>query len=123
MKEIPLTQGKVALVDDGDFEKVDRYKWHASRVVSKTTGRIKWYAKRNACRARTPKGSAHLYMHRLILDAKPEIQIDHQDTDGLNNTRNNLRRATSRQNAANSVKKRGISSFKGLYRTSEGRWQ
>jgi protein associated with RNAse G/E len=29
MREIQLTQGYVALVDDGDFVRVSAYKWHA----------------------------------------------------------------------------------------------
>lgn len=29
MKEIPLTQGQVALVDDEDFERVNAFKWCA----------------------------------------------------------------------------------------------
>ena len=31
MKEIPLTQGKVALVDDEDFDRVNQYKWYVNR--------------------------------------------------------------------------------------------
>jgi len=29
MKKIPLGRGLFALVDDADFEKVNRWKWHA----------------------------------------------------------------------------------------------
>lgn len=38
MKEIPLTKGKVALVDDADFDELNQYKWYASR------GRNTFYA-------------------------------------------------------------------------------
>ena len=30
-REIPLTQGKVAIVDDEDFERLSRFKWYAVR--------------------------------------------------------------------------------------------
>ena len=29
MREIALTEGKVALVDDRDFERLSQWKWHA----------------------------------------------------------------------------------------------
>ena len=34
MIEIPLTQGKVALIDDEDWDLVSGYKWHASKVLN-----------------------------------------------------------------------------------------
>lgn len=32
MKEIPLTQGKVALIDDEDYSLVSGYRWHAEKM-------------------------------------------------------------------------------------------
>src|ERR1700682_4865979 len=40
LKTIPLTKGKVALVDDEDYERVSQFKWCASQ------SRHQWYALR-----------------------------------------------------------------------------
>lgn len=40
-------------------------------------------------------------LHRFVLDAAPGTVIDHEDRDGLNNRRSNLRYVTHRQNAMN----------------------
>jgi len=103
MKEIRLTQGKTALVDDEDFEEVNQYKWYA-QLIEKN-----WYAIRNLPGAKGKK----IYMHRSI---KPGLlRIDHKDGDGLNNQKNNLRPSTNGQNIANSRKRRGCSSrYKGV---------
>jgi hypothetical protein len=31
MKKIPLTQGKFAIVNDADFERLKEYKWYAHK--------------------------------------------------------------------------------------------
>lgn len=88
MKAIPLTQNKVALVDDGDFEKVSVYRWHAQRA------RRRWYAKRNILRA--DGGQTTQCLHQFLL---PGVKmVDHKDGNGLNNCRDNLREATKLQN-------------------------
>jgi hypothetical protein len=106
MKEIPLTQGKVALVDDADFEFLNQWKWYA--MLNKRV----WYAVRDV---RTSDGSRRLeQMHQILI---PSPQVDHRDHDGLNNQRANLRACSVRQNGAN--KRRWLSKttsrFKGVF--------
>ena len=104
MKEIKLTQGLVALVDDGDFEWLNRWKWYAQK------NKKKYYASRNTW----DKGKHnHISMHRLIVNVAPHEQVDHIDNDGLNNTRKNLRICNNSQNHANIEKNKG-GGFKGV---------
>jgi hypothetical protein len=85
MKEIPLTQGKVAIVDDEDFERVSEHKWYAMLVDGH------WYAESR------PIG----YLHRFLLNSPADCMVDHIDGDGLNCQRYNMRLATNRQNQHN----------------------
>jgi HNH endonuclease/AP2 domain len=115
MKEIPLSQGKVALVDDADFEWLNQWKWCAHREGSS------WYAVRtdySSNRKRTVK------MHRLIL-GEPKGMVDHIDGNSLNDQRENLRLATDSQNARNRGKQRGCSSiYKGVsWHNGNKRWR
>ena len=121
MKEIPLTQGKVAIVDDQDYDWLNQWKWSATWCKSKG-GKILWYA----VRAEGPRRSVtHIYMHRAIAAKGSTLRVDHRDGDGLNNQRHNLRLATASQNGANKVKslKPCSSRFKGVFRDkSKGKW-
>lgn len=99
---VPLTQGKVAIIDAEDAERVLAHKWTASRH------RDRWYAYRKN------KGR-NIYLHRFIMDAPPGIQVDHADNDGLNCRRGNMRFATHSQNMANTPGRQGKSSgFRGV---------
>ena len=107
MKEIPLTQGKVALVDDEDYERVmEAGPWCVHREGQT------WYAVRN-----TPRPLHGIVrLHRLIMDAVPPLTVDHINHDGLDNRKENLRLCSRAQNCANKEKKEGTSSrFKGVY--------
>jgi hypothetical protein len=87
MRTIPLTQGKVALVDDADFDRLDSYNWCAHKHCNT------WYAVRNG--RRNSRGIRPLVlMHRQLLRASSGVDIDHRDGNGLNNRRKNLRVAT-----------------------------
>ncbi len=100
---IPLTQGKVAVVDADDYDWLSRYKWYANKKASG------FYA----C---THKGQRLLYMHRLITGAPKDLVVDHIDRNSLNNRRSNLRLCTKRQNSFNQRGQRGTSRYKGVYR-------
>jgi len=92
MKEIQLTKGQVAFIDDEDFEKVSLYKWTASY----TNG--KYYARRGVCVNGKQKT---IYLHRFLTSAEKAIKIDHKNGNSLDNRKSNLRKATSSQNNQN----------------------
>lgn len=110
MKEIELSQGMVATVDDDMYEELNQYKWYAH-----LDGR-RWYARRNT--PHDSNGKRHtIYMARVIMNAQPEERVDHKDNMAtLNNQRENLRLCTNAQNNANRSKWGGCSSmYKGVY--------
>jgi len=111
MKEIPLTQGKVALVDDGDFKSLNSVKWCAVGI-----GRT-FYAKRSKQRNKI------IFMHRAILSPPKGMVIDHIDGNGLNNQRSNLRIVDVRENSRNRHHKRS-SDFPGVsWDARRKKWQ
>lgn len=100
MKQIPLTKGKFALVDDEDFEWLNKYKWYYCLG----------YAKRA-----THKPKKGFLMHREILNTPPKLLTDHIDGNKLNNQRNNLRICTQAENLQNSPKRKtNKSGYKGV---------
>ena len=107
-KEIPLSQGRVAMVDDEDFERLNQHKW----CVHQKDGI--YYALRHFTKSNGKKTMK--FMHREILELGDHIPcVDHIDRDGLNNRRNNLRLATNSQNFMNKIAHRNASSaFKGV---------
>lgn len=92
MKTINLSQNKIAMVDDEDFEFLNLSKWCASRYRNSF----------RAARHKTENGKqTTIYMHREILNAQKDIQVDHRNGDGLDNQKHNLRLATNQQNQFN----------------------
>lgn len=123
MKEIILTQGKVALVDDEDFDRVNQFNWCA---IKTTSGRVRFYASRSSPRDCNGK-QKFILLHRVILgvDGAPGNCIDHVSGDGLDNRRSNLRFASQSQNNANRFKQASpaASRYKGVFwRTARACW-
>lgn len=120
-KEIPLTRGKVSLVDAADYEWLMQWKWFARKEV-RSTGECCWYARRNsAVQNGVPiEGKWSIDMHRAITGEPDGMDVDHEDGDGLNNQRWNLRIATHRQNTQNRTRLTSgkTSMFLGVCRSS-----
>ncbi len=111
MKEIPLTRGLVALVDDRDYATLMRLApWHVLK------GPRTFYASHNYPMGQgrgRPTGS--ITMHVALMGKRRGVDIDHIDGNGLNNQRSNLRWATRSQNRANARKPRNSAArFKGV---------
>lgn len=101
MKEIPLTQGKVALVDE--------------EIPETISGRVWYYNAGNGYAFSITSGKT-TYLHRLIMGAGIGQQVDHINGDKLDNRRANLRLCTHAENQHNRKKNSGTSSrFKGVY--------
>ena len=109
MKQIPLTKGQFALVDDEDFDRVNQFKWYADKRISKK-GVVYYYAARRY----TVNGKSILQrMHSFIFgDSSHKKHIDHKDSDRLNNQKYNLRFATPSENGMNIRK---IGKYKGIF--------
>lgn len=115
-REIELTQGKVALVDDADFEWLSACDWYAAKQG------YTFYAVRNV--GKWPHRHQER-MHRIILDTPDGMDTDHIDGNGLNNVRANLRLATTSQNIANKrLQKNNKSGYRGVYwRADMRKWR
>jgi hypothetical protein len=108
VKEIPLTQGQIALIDDEDYELVSKHKWHAQW----DNHARKFYA---ATSIFTNGKWVSTSMHRLILNAHTGDIIDHKNNDGLDNTRKNIRKCTHAQNLMNQrISRANTSGYKGV---------
>lgn len=105
MKIIKLTQNKLCLVDDEDFDILNHFKWYADNHRRKA-----FYA------ARKGNNQISIYMHRAILNIiDKKIIVDHIDGNGLNNCKSNLRICTIAENARNrDMNKNNTSGVKGV---------
>ena len=98
MREVKLTQGKVAIVDHDDYDWLNQWKWSLS-------GR---YVHRKA-------GKRTIYLHRLICGNPKGMVCDHINGDPLDNRRSNLRICHQKDNTRNSkLQKNNKTGFVGV---------
>lgn len=102
-EQILLTKGRVTLVDSADYDWLNQWKWH----YNGTTG----YAAR---RVWSGPNQGYKSMHRVIMNAPENLQVDHISGDKLDNRRSNLRLVTAKQNMRNMSALGGKSQYKGV---------
>jgi len=94
MKKIQLENEISVLVDDADYEKVSKIKWHLSK---------RGYTQ-------TFINGKRIYLHRMIMwneikKSNFSLVVDHINHDPLDNRKSNLRLVTKSQNSANKIVK------------------
>jgi len=114
-KEIPLTQGKVAMVDDEDFPNLICHKWYAHEAYYR---KGLFYAVRSV---HNPDKQIMMH-HAIIGKPKSGMVTDHRDGDGLNNQRHNLRHVSPRINQQNRHAPKMYSAYPGVSRFKNGNW-
>lgn len=107
MKKIPLTQGKFAIVDDVDYERLSKFKWYCHCGYARRMG----------------DGKA-IHMHREILSPPDGFIIDHANGNRLDNRRENIRICTFAQNTQNAERRSDNSSgYKGVSWHTNKKWR
>lgn len=110
---IQMTQGFEAIIDADMVPVVSAFNWWPKKDKRST------YA-----RTRENYKSETIYLHRLILGAPENLQVDHKNCNGLDNRKENLRLATHQQNMHNCRPQINNSSgFKGVKKhKGSGKW-
>jgi len=109
-KEVPLSQGQVALVDDDDYKWLNKHKWHALWAPS-----IRGFYARRAQWDKKRKQYHFISMARVIMRARLGQQVDHISGGTLDNRKANLRLCTAAENSYNQKPVLGGSSrYKGV---------
>lgn len=93
MRKLQLTKGKVAIVDDEDYEFLSKWKWSFSGEYAV---RGVYLGKLNG-KARYKR----VYLHRLINNTPDDLETDHINRDKLDNRKANLRTVNRGQNNRN----------------------
>lgn len=116
MKEIKLTQGYSAIVDDEDFEELSKYKWQYHLG----------YAKRGLY-IPEKRNNINLSMHKQITSCPKGLVVHHINHNRLDNRKENLKICSVRDNHKSQKQpkegRRYTSKYQGVYkRKKTGSW-
>jgi hypothetical protein len=99
-KSIPLSQGKFAIIDDDDFEYINKWKWQYEKNLGYATGIVE---------------GKRVRMHCIIVHTPKGMETDHANLDRLDNRKENLRVCSHSENKMNVDKpSNNTSGYKGV---------
>ena len=106
MKKLFVKPNKYALVDNEDFESLKTFNWWLDRHG---------YAGAQVYLRDGKRSSKRIAMHREILKASKNKEVDHINHNPLDNRKSNLRLVTRQQNHFNEkIRKNNTSGYKGV---------
>lgn len=95
MKEIKLPHGFTTLVDDEDFEYLNKWKWNIRDL-----GYTKYVIRQSLVSDGVKRGTS-IFMHRVVINTPKGMETDHINHNGLDNRKINLRICTGMENHRN----------------------
>ena len=119
---VPLSRGYETIIDAEDVRLICSDNWCVTGPGLQTGDGGCIYA----MRIDTTSGKrVSLRLHRVIMNAPDNLQVDHINGNGLDNRKSNLRLVTHTQNMLNQRKaKDNTSGYKGVHwNKTRGRWQ
>lgn len=124
LKEIPLSDGSVALVDNEDYSYLSQWKWHVNGGHPSRTEYDKVVITHQGKR-RMAFLAQRITMAREILHAPEGRKVIHLNGDNFDNRRTNLALAGNRELKHRRDKQAGCSSkYKGvIYQKNVGKWR
>lgn len=115
-RQIPLTQGEYAIVDDKQYDYLMQWKWYCARKSNGTP---------YAIRRTSGKNRKTIWMHREVNGTPEELITDHINHNTLDNRKANLRSVTNLKNQWNRHPLgHGNTGFRGVsYRKNRNKYQ
>jgi hypothetical protein len=118
MKRIPLTRGKVALIDDEDFDRVSQYTWFCRAEGYAARGYVAGYRDPTQPHSKNSNQIIKIeYLHRFLMKPPDGMTVNHINGNRLDDRRCNLRICTKMESSRN---RKAVTP--GLGRKRRGRW-